>query len=415
MRMVTSYLDRSMKKVTKTESKNNIIKYKILYTIIIILIYLIGRSLVLYRVDTSMYGEPSINAQILLMQTISGDINRMSLFALGISPYMISTIIVQVVSTCRKSDARAKSSPKKINLFTVVLTLVFAVFQAAIRANQLQYNCADEALILVKIIAALEMIAGVMVIMWLCERNKKYGVGGQSAIIFVNILSGIVTTLSGYAISSLIVPLAVSVVVMVVVLVMENAEKRIPVQRISIHNIYADKNYMAIKLNPIGIMPVMFAASFFMIPQMIMSGLGYIFPQNENIMWLQENMTLTNPFGIVVYIVILFALTVGFAVVFINPKEMTEQFLKSGDSLVNLRAGDETKKYLSKQIVGISCFSAAVMSICLGIPMLLQLQGNIEPSLVMFPSSIMMMTGIWCSLYRECITIRTFDSYKPFI
>ena len=71
-------------------------------------------------------------------------------------------------------------------------------------------------------------------------RNKKYGIGGQSALIFVNILDGIITTLKGNQMLDLLIPVGISIVVMMIVVFMENSEFRIPVQRISIHNIYAD-------------------------------------------------------------------------------------------------------------------------------------------------------------------------------
>ena len=71
--------------------------------------------------------------------------------------------------------------------------------------------------------------------------------------------------------------------------IMENTEFRIPVQRISIHNIYADKNYMAIKLNPIGVMPAMFSAAAFMIPTLIITALTWAFPENTSILWWQSS------------------------------------------------------------------------------------------------------------------------------
>ena len=126
-------------------------------------------------------------------------------------------------------------------------------------------------------------------------------------------------------------------------------------------------------------------------------------------------MNMAKPLGIVVYIVILYCLTVGFSRVFVNPRELTEQFLKSGDSIEDIRAGKDTKRYLSKVITGISLFSAAVMSMCLGAPLWLQYRGNIDNVLVTLPSSIMMMTGIWCNLYREMVAIKEMDDYKPFI
>ena len=126
-------------------------------------------------------------------------------------------------------------------------------------------------------------------------------------------------------------------------------------------------------------------------------------------------MSIYRPLGIVVYIVLLYILTIGFSRVFINPKELTEQYLKSGDSLENIRAGKDTKRYLSKAITRVSLVSATVMSVCLGIPLVLQMHGKMDNALVALPSSIMMMTGIWCNLYREVVAVKELDAYNPFI
>lgn len=196
---------------------------------------------------------------------------------------------------------------------------------------------------------------------------------------------------------------------------MEGSEVRIPMQRISIYNIYADKNYLAIKLNPVGVMPVMFSSAFLTLLKLIISGLHWLFPENEDILRWQENLVLTNPAGIGVYIAILYLLTLGFAMIMINPRDISEQFLKSGDSIMNLHAGRDTRRYLTKKLCIISFFSATLMSICLGIPMLLQLAGGINGELVMFPASIMMLTGLWYNLCQEFKTVKSYEAYRPFI
>jgi len=399
----------------KTQKKESIIAYKILYTLFILSVYLIGKNMPLYGIDLAQYIHQTVDAQGLLLQTISGDIYRCSIFALGISPYMISSMLMQVINAIRGSEYRAKQSPKKMNQYILGLTLIFAIVQAVLQVRSLLFKVTGTGLLLAQVVAGIEMVTGVMVILWLSERNKKYGIGGQTALIFVNILDGIRATLAGADADSMAVPFIMSLVVMMVVLLMENAEFRIPLQRISIHNIYADKNYLAIKLNPIGVMPAMFSTAFFMVPQLLITVLNWMFPENETILWWQHNMTMTEPLGIVVYIVILYCLTFGFSRVFVNPREMTEQFLKSGDSIEDIRAGKDTKRYLSKVITRISLFSAAVMSVCLGMPLWLQFKGNIDNVLVTLPSSIMMMTGIWCNLYREMVAIKEMDDYKPFI
>lgn len=401
--------------VQQKENKENLVKYKLLYTALILLVYSIGKGLPLYGIDVSAYLHREVGAEDLLLQTIQGDVFKCSLFALGISPYMISSMLIQIVSAFRKSETRSKISPKKTQKQILGMTLVVAIVQAVVQVQGLIFKVSAQELFFAKSIAVVEMITGAMIIVWLCSRNKKYGIGGQTALIFTNIVDGIHATLKGHGIGTLLVPAMIALIVMIVVIVMENTEFRIPVQRISIHNIYADKNYMAIKLNPIGVMPAMFSSAAFMIPTLLITALTWIFPGNATLLWWQENMSLNNPLGIVVYILLIYTLSIGFSRVFINPKDMTEQYLKSGDSLLNIHAGDDTRKYLSRVITRISFASATVMSVCLAIPMILQLTGGMDSSLTALPSSVLMLTGVWCNLYREVLAVRDLEAYKPFI
>lgn len=395
--------------------KDSILKYKLLYTALVLFIYLLGKNLPLYGIDLSAYANQTLDTTTLLIQAISGDVYRRSVFALGISPYMMASILVQMVVAFRSADAKARISPKKKNYIMLELTLIFALFQAVLQVRNLSFAVTGQRLMLAQVVSVVEMIAGAMIILWLSEQNKKYGVGGQTALIFVNILEGIVAILTKGSMESLVIPLLISLIVIMIMVILENAEKRIPVQRISIHNIYADKNYLAIKLNPIGVMPVMFSTAFFMLPQLLVTGLEWLFPGQETIIWWQENLVLTKPLGVIVYIVILYALTIGFSRVFLNPTETTEQFLKNGDSLVGIHAGRDTKRYLSRNITRISLFSATALSLCLSVPMVMQLNGYMDNSLSALPTSIMMLTGIWSNLYREVLSIRDMDAYEPFI
>ena len=394
------------------EKKESAMKYKLIYTSLVLFVYILGRCIPLYGIDIAAYSSDWIDTENMLLRSVGGDAYRISVFAIGLSPCITSSILIQIIMAFRNSFTNTKISPGKISRVTVVLTLIIAFLQAVVRISELNFLKTENGFFIVKIIAAMEMVTGVMVILWLSDRNAKYGIGGRTMLIVVNILDGLVSTISVHRLQNLIVPFIVSAVLVIIVMVLENTEKHIPVQRISIHNIYADKNYMAIKLNPVGVMPVMFSAALFMLPQMLVSLLGYLYPENPDIIWWQVNLSLTRPLGIAVYVIGIYVLTVLFSVALISPKDITEQFLKSGDSIVDIHAGHDTRKYLRGVVFRISVFSATIMSICVGTPMVLQLRGNIESTLMMLPSSIMMLAGLWCNIYRETITIRNYDSYR---
>lgn len=393
--------------------KENVMKYKLAYTSLILFVYILGKCIPLYGIDMSVYSYEAVGVEEVLMQTISGDAYRSSIFALGIFPFMISGILVQVVFAVRNLFSKTRISPKTMNRASVTVTLVIAVMQAFTQIPELEFAVSPEKLFYTKIIVMMEMITGVMLIMWLSRRNGKYGVGGRMILGLVNIVERITATVMNHSIQSLTVPLLASIAVMMITLIMENAEMRIPVQRVSIHNVYADKNYMAIKLNPVGVMPVMFTTAVFMLPRLLVMFLGYLFPQNMDIAWWQANMTLTKAPGIAVYIACEYLLTIGLSMLMVSPKDISEQFLKSGDSIVNLHAGRDTRRYLRRVMWCISSVSAGVMGVCILVPLLLQLRGSIDSTLTMLPSSIMMMTSFWCTIYRELAAVRKYDSCRP--
>lgn len=395
------------------ELKEHVVKYKLLYSAIIFLVYIVGKNIPLYSINVDAYRNISFEADELLFQTIGGDFYRSSVFALGIFPSMISGLIVQIGMAVRHLFTKEEISPKKTRYITAAMTFVIAAFQAVTQVTELQFSAEKEMLPVVWTIAVAEMITGAVLIMWLGNRNAKYGVGGRTVFMIVNVLERISTTLFTHSLSDLKIPLLIAALMMLTILMMENTEKRIPVQRISIHNIYGDKNYLAIKFNPVGIMPMMFATAVFMLPQLLVSLLGYLFPQQSGISWCQENLSLTKPFGIFIYIVCEYLLTIGFSLLMISPRDITEQFLKSGDSIVDLRAGRDTRRYLGRVIWRISFLSATVMGACIAAPLILQLRGDIDSTLVMLPTSMMMLMGFSCNMYREVSTLHSYDSCRP--
>ncbi len=394
--------------------KENVLKYKLLYSGIIILVYIIGKNISLYGIDTSAYRDTAgLNVEDLLIQSISGDFFRTSIFALGIFPSMISKFLVQIFMAVRGLFTKTRISSKKSRYMTIAVTLMIAAFQAVVQVQALKFRVGTDQLYFIKAIAVLEMVTGAILIMWMANRNGKYGLGGRMAIVIVNILERISLPLATHSMSSLAVPLMAGGLMMAIMLFMENTEKRLPVQRISIHNIYADKNYMAIKFNPVGMMPMMFANAVFLLPKLIVSLLIQLFPYHQGILWWEENLSLTRPFGIFIYIVCEYLLTIGFSMLMISPKDISENFLKSGDSIVNLHAGRDTRRYLRGVMWRISLLSATVMGVCICAPLIMQLRGDIDSTLVTLPTSIMMLTGFSCNIYREVCTLWAYDSCKP--
>lgn len=399
----------------KKKAKEHILLYKILYSLMIMLVYMIGRNIPLYGVDVEAYRDVDINAQSIIIQAVSGDMKNCSIFILGLWPYMLASMLIVLVVAIATLDKTRRISPKKVNIWTVTLMLMIGILQAYERVQNYIYKVDGIALIQAKAIAFVELIAGMLIVVYLGDRATKYGICGKTSVFLVNIVDGMMTMLVGQPFRKLWLIIVIGIIEIAVMLVLENTEKRIAVQRVSIHNIHADKDYIAYKMNPVGVTPMMFASAAFILPQSVFGLLNKLFPENGTIEWIYHRMNLTSVLGVWVYIAIIVILTIAFSFIMLTPGKTAEDLLKSGDSILGVYAGRETKRYLQGCVLSFSIISSVVIGICVGVPLFLQFGGYINSKLAMFPCSIMMFTGIWISFGREAEVYRNMDRYEPFI
>lgn len=376
---------------------------------------MVGRSFLLFYVDASIYESATIDSQNIMLQMISGDRYRYTIFALGIMPYITASLIVWLVMALLGSEVRSRISPQKTKKITVFVLLLLAIALAVSRANELIFRESDIDDNILKGIAIIEMVVGAFIIYKMAEINKEHGIAGQTPLILVNILDGLIKTLQKHTMAELSIPFILCVIYMGIILIMENIILRIPVQRVSIHNIYADKNYIGFKLNPIGVMPVMFSTAFFMVPQLIIKFLVYLFEDNIILTEIGEQLEFNTELGVAAYLCIVFLLTVIFSFIMLSPGEMAEQLQKGGDSIVGVYAGKKTKWYLRRKLLVLSTISGGMLSLLMGISLSISLRGKMASDLAMLPSTAMILVGLACTLYQEVKTYWRFDSYKSFI
>lgn len=399
----------------KKKAKEHILLYKILYSLMVMFVYMIGRNIPLYGVDVDAYRDVDINAQSIIIQAVSGDMKNCSIFILGLWPYMLASMLIVLVVAIATLDKTRRISPKKVNIWTVTLMLIIGILQAYERVQNYIYKVDGTALIQAKTIAFVELIAGMLIVVYLGDRATKYGICGKTSVFLVNIVDGMMTMLVGQPFRKLWLIIVIGIIEIAVMLVLENTEKRIAVQRVSIHNIHADKDYIAYKMNPVGVTPMMFASAAFILPQSLFGLLNKMFPESGTIEWIYHRMNLTSVLGVWVYIAIIVILTIAFSFIMLTPGKTAEDLLKSGDSILGVYAGRETKRYLQGCVLSFSLISSVVIGICVGVPLFLQFGGYINSKLAMFPCSIMMFTGIWISFGREAEVYRNMDRYEPFI
>lgn len=394
------------------KEKTHLVRNRCLFSIFIIFIYFLCHRVPLNGIDMSAYDNLGLDLGAILTLAVNGSNKRCYVMSLGISPYITSSLIVSIVQAMRSKESKARTSPKAMNYWITAISFVVALVQSIFYALELKYVDSNMMSVLLVIF---ELMAGASIAQYLLLKNKKYGVGGFAPIIVVNMTESLAAIIFGSKFVDLRIPLMISLIMVVVMIFMEMHEKRIPLQRVSVHNVHAEKNYLAIKYNPVGFMAIMFGSSIFMIPQLIFGLLHYFYKDNESLTWLYINLNMSKPFGMVVYIVLMFIFSILLALLFINPKELSEDLLQSGDSIVNVPAGKATRRYIRKWVLFLSFISTTIMCTCLAVCLYLQYKGIVPSTVAMLPTTFMMLSGLLCTLYLEIKAYRDFDSYKPFI
>lgn len=393
------------------KEKTHLVRNRCLFSIVIIVIYFICHRIPLNGIDMSAYDNLGLDLGAVLSLAVNGSSKQCYVMSLGISPYITASLVISILFAMRSKEARARTSPKAMNYWITALTFIVTLIQSVFYALNLKYVDRN---VMSVLLAILELMAGASIAQYLLMKNKKYGVGGFAPIILVNMTETLIGTLMKSSVDALKIPLGISFVMIIIMIFMEMHEKKIPLQRVSVHNVHADKNYLAIKYNPVGFMALMFGSAIFMIPQLIIA-LIHHYHKSEIINFLFKNLNMSTVFGMRVYVVMLFLFTVLLSLLFVNPKDLSDDLLQGGDCIENIPAGKPTRRYIRKWVLFFSCLSGLIMCGCVSLCMYLQYKGIVDASVAMLPTTFMMLSGLLCSIYLEIRAYRDFDSYKPFI
>lgn len=248
------------------KEKTHLVRNRCLFSIVIIVIYFICHRIPLNGIDMSAYDNLGLDLGAILNMAISGAGKKCYVMSLGISPYITASLIVSILFAMRTKEAKMRTSPKAMNYWITGLSFIIALIQSIFYALELTYVNRNLTSI---ILAVFELMAGASIAQYLLINNKKYGVGGFAPIIVVNMFETLIRTLTKSTFVALRIPLLISLVMVIIMIFMEMHEKKIPLQRVSVHNVHAEKNYLAIKYNPVGFMALMFGSGIYMIPQLI--------------------------------------------------------------------------------------------------------------------------------------------------
>ena len=351
------------------------VRSKILFTIFIVFVFRIGTSITVPWVNANSLNALSGLSFLNMLSLVSGNaMKNFSVFALGVSPYITASIVVQLLQMDLlpkfvEWGKQGEVGRRKVNQATRYIALVLAFVQSVgITAG---FNALSGAKLLtvpltpqVFLVIGGILTAGSMIVTWLGEQitDKGYG-NGVSMIIFAGIVASIPDMIKGIYVdyfvnvpssrltSSLIFVAILIIAVLVIVYFttyVEQAKYKIPIQYTKVAQGAPSSSYLPLKINPAGVIPVIFASSITAAPAAI---LQFVSASGLNWEWVktaQELVSTSTPSGVALYALLIILFTFFYTFVQINPEKAAENLQKSGAYIHGVRPGKGTEEYMSK-------------------------------------------------------------------
>ena len=383
------------------------LKKKLLFTALIIVLYRLGSSIPVPFIDQAALESTSFYRGNILefLNIISGGaLAQATLFALGVSPYITASIVVQLLTVAipalERWSKEGDEGKKKINvltrIITIVLALVTSIGYVALLNSQNLINYAkvldaagNEVIankFLQNAIIVICYCAGAAIVMWLAEKINESGIGnGISIILFANIIAGVYTTVAlmwrlsfaavGFDWLGLVLSLSFIVLLLGLILVivwMSDAERRIPIQyakRVVGRKMYGGQNTnLPLKVNMTGVMPIIFANSIVTIPATIAE-----FTNKEKGFgkFVSNVFSQTSILYLVIFALLLVAFAYFYVLISFNPVEVANNIKNNGGAIPGIRSGRPTIEFVKKVLYRVTLVGALLIVLIACLPMVI--------------------------------------------
>ena len=438
-----------MFKTIRNALKTPDVRKRLIYTLILIVLFRLGCYITVPGVNTITLNEAmsSTNGISGFIDLISGGaFSRFSIFAMSISPYITASIVVQLLAMVipaleRLAKEGGEEGRKMMNRYTKIVTIILALVEAiGIYLSYRNSGIFINSGLLTGTLVVLSLVAGTSLLMWLGEQITSRGIGnGISIIIFIGIISGLpsgVTTIwnliftsTGFSTVGLIT--AIGVIIGAILLVsgvvfVQQAERRVPVQYskkvVGRKMVGAQSTHIPLKLAMAGVMPVIFASSFMTFPAMIISMFvndpttltGFwsgvykfsLATSSSSVGW---GYSLANA---IVYLLLIMGFTFFYTYATFNPAEVSNNIKKNGGFIPGIRAGKPTTDYLSSIISKLTIFGGLFLAIIAILPMLLRFT---TLNVSFGGTSILIVVGVALETVQQLESQLVMRHYKGFL
>lgn len=401
------------------------LRNKLLFTLAIMALFRLGAFIPAPGVD---YGNVQIcvnasNQSILDMVNLfsGGGLLQLSVFALGIMPYITASIIMQLmrvaVPRLEALHKEGQSGQSKITQYTRYLTIALGVLQSVVvvtmaNTGQLYPGCAlsplPDSTPWSNLLTVLAMTAGTGLIMWLGENITERGVGnGMSLLIFTSIIASFPAQMysiaggNNGAVNFAIMIVLILAITLAVTFV-ELSQRRIPVQyakRMVGRRLYGGSTtYIPLKINQSGVIPVIFASSIMQLPVLA----AQFAPTADWSLWLQEHFLINQgPWYMLVYAAMILFFAFFYTSITFNPDDVSDNMKKYGGFIPGIRAGKPTAEYLRYVMNRITSAGAVYLTIVALIPVVAIQAMGVQNAMQFGGTTIMIMVGVGLQTVRE--------------
>ena len=388
-------------------SKNRDLLKRIIFTLAALFVFKIGTTIIVpgVNVDTN---------KMTLLEIINamsgGAFNNASIFALGVAPYITAQIVIQLLSAdivpyLSELSKQGGVGRRKLNQITRIAGIALAFIQGYMYSYAYIGNGSPMDYMLYSLILA----AGTALVMWIGDQITAKGVGnGMSLIIMAGIISVLPDMFKslwielmakgflGIAIFALFILVFVGIIVGIIYV--ETAERRIPIQ-------YANKststlgkqNYIPFKLNSAGVMPVIFASAILSIPQIVAS----VIKNGTFEKFVSKYLSYTNGTGLILYLLLILVFAYFYTFMQIKPKEMADNLNKNGGYIPGIRPGNETVEYVKTVLKRITIVGAVFLALLSVLPILFESVSNLKTHIAISGTGVLIAVGVALETYKQ--------------
>ncbi|HIX68800.1 MAG TPA: preprotein translocase subunit SecY [Candidatus Anaerostipes excrementavium] len=427
--------------------KNKQLRNKLIFTILILIVVRFGSQLPIPEIDSaqiSLYLQSTLGDSISLLNSFTGgSFTQMSVFALSVTPYITSSIIIQlmtiVIPALEEMQKDGEDGRKRMAKVTRYVTLILAV----IEGGGLSIGLANRGALgldytnFTIAIMTIALTAGAILVMWLGERITESGIGnGISIILLVNIVSGMPSDFYslynqfikgekiGSAVLAACVIVAVVLAMVLFVIILSDGERHISVQyskKIQGRRLVGGQSsYIPLKVNTAGVMPIIFASSIMQFPVMLQNLfhydsdglLGKVLTSLNSSTWFDASHP-KRTLGLLIYIVLVVLFAYFYTSITFNPLEISNNMKKQGGFIPGIRPGKPTVDYLNKILKYIIFIGAAGLTIVAVVPFFFN--GAFGASVSFGGTSIIIVVGVILETIKQVKSQLLVQNYSGFL